>query len=338
MPRNAKITSRLRQQWLDLSVGGKLEAAIATGSGYTERAVKEHIERARIERDWRSARLQQMKEALGAHHRDLLGVLDATDRLVMRVTDELLPQDGLVMRSGPVRWEEDVRSTARAAGAAMDEPVGILARDRVDSYPAVRFEGVRAPDVGKEWKIALGNEGWLLWRSLREHLKGSPLWGGLQAWRTAAARALDAIDRLQDRIQRLAKSALEADLSPVTTSGKARITTALISKLGCDAVRNARGDAVRPLTDRVSFRGGRLDLDDNSILGDEFVDRDPSEVIEAFGTVVVDAYRSGEARRAADRLRSAEDAAREVRAIIEGVRYLHFVPGRCRICTQMEGG
>lgn len=178
MPRNAKITGRLRQQWLDRSEGGKLEAAIANESGYTERAVKEHIERARIERDWRSARLQQMKEALGAHHQDLLGVLDATDRLVMRVIDELLPQDGLVMRSGPVRWEEDARGTARAVGAAVDEPVGILAPGRVDSYPAVRFEGVRAPDGGKQWKIAFGNEGWLLWRSLREHLRRSPLWGG----------------------------------------------------------------------------------------------------------------------------------------------------------------
>ena len=75
MPKGSKIAIGARRNWLDRSEGGKPIPEIAKEAGRDVRTVREHIERAHLERDFDVAQRDQLREALRDHQRDMLTLL-----------------------------------------------------------------------------------------------------------------------------------------------------------------------------------------------------------------------------------------------------------------------
>lgn len=74
MPRGPKIPPATRREWLEAYDRGERIDKIARDAGRTERTIKEHIKRARQEREQREVRAGLLREAYQRHYEDLLDV------------------------------------------------------------------------------------------------------------------------------------------------------------------------------------------------------------------------------------------------------------------------
>ena len=70
-----KISVTERRTWLESYENGARIDTLAKDVGRAERTVKDHIDKARRERVVDRAEREQLKEALGAHQQDLLGLV-----------------------------------------------------------------------------------------------------------------------------------------------------------------------------------------------------------------------------------------------------------------------
>lgn len=82
MPKGPKVPVALRRQWLEAHEHGQRIDEIARSAHHTDRTVKDHIERARQEREQQQVRAGLLREGYQRHFDDLLG---AAQRLRQQV-------------------------------------------------------------------------------------------------------------------------------------------------------------------------------------------------------------------------------------------------------------
>ena len=75
MPRISKIASGERRNWLERSEQGVPVDTLAKESGRYVRTVRDHIDKARLERNFELAQRDQLRDALHGHQQDMLGLL-----------------------------------------------------------------------------------------------------------------------------------------------------------------------------------------------------------------------------------------------------------------------
>ena len=103
MPKKSKIAPATRRDWLERYESGERQDETARKDKVNPRTVRDHIERARQERDFELAQREQLREALRAHQNDMLELIGR-----VRGEVEVLPLDNDSLREARLA-DEDTR-------------------------------------------------------------------------------------------------------------------------------------------------------------------------------------------------------------------------------------
>ena len=193
MPRNSKIASGERRIWLERSERGEAIPRVAKDVRRDVRTVRQHIEKARLERDFEAASREQLNEALQAHQRDMLTLLDEFRRSVY------VPSLDFHNVLGVDFGLEDLWDSSE------------LERNRVASLDASndlsRSTVIVTRDSNGPFEILITAEESRLWRAINEHIGKDSLWRYIADWRKAL---LEELQRRADLNRALRKEAEKA--------------------------------------------------------------------------------------------------------------------------------
>ena len=82
MPKRLKVSTVERREWLQASELGSSVEELAKGSKRSPRTVREHINRAQLERDFQTVRQSQLQTASQLHQQDMFAVVDQVRKIV----------------------------------------------------------------------------------------------------------------------------------------------------------------------------------------------------------------------------------------------------------------
>ena len=199
MPKKSKVSPVERREWLEKYEDGVRLDVLAKVARRDARTISTHIEKARLDRDFIAAQREQLREALQAHQRDMLELVDQLGRVVFVLPLSFLDPLGLDFGL------EDLRETSdfsRNQELSLDS-AGAIKVTRNSSGPQ---------------EVTLTLEGTRLWRALREHTGKDPLWRSFANWKDALTQEL----RLRADLNRAIRITVEGNFGLPVARGPAR--------------------------------------------------------------------------------------------------------------------
>lgn len=304
MPR--KFTDTDKRRWLESFEGGRSEKQIAREDAKCDpRTVKRGIEEARTKQDARLARAELLKEALRKHQDSLLKELDEI------LSSLALPTEGYV----PLPWH--------------------YGGDRILTEIDIETGKKQTRDVSESPAASTAGEG-VVRRLLREHLKNNRLWKALARWRKAYTAHLADRMLLQHRVVaatqgRTGRKLVDGRNVPrpfiyADNTGDLFFRAAVSQALGTRKMANLESDiAANSASGDVRYQSMVL----AEAPGEE--ERVKAGLLAALGEIKA----SPEAASIADSHRLLQEEAVGVREVVENIKLLGWIQGRCEICRRL---
>ena len=314
MPMKSKIPSVVRRGWLERYESGERQDDIAKKDKVNPRTVRDHLERARQERDFESAQREHLREALRAHQDDMLELIGRVN-LAAEV-----PPLGSTPASSLDHIFEDSASATQVV-TVPTHPLETSARPGEDRNPSPR-------------EIHLADEGTRLWRALKEHLGKDRLWRDIGDWKRSLLDEVEAREALSRAITEKAEATFGLPVN--RTSREPRLTTTLVRLIDVEVTKRALGEPASDLTSRLQADGERLDDPITSTYLAEHV-AEPARVKDGLPLMIEELVASPEAERAAQTHRDLQHRSRKVRETAEEYILLHHIRGRCSLCRKLGG-
>ena len=300
MPKITPIA--VAKKWLERLDEGETEAQIARSEGKDLRTVRGAIEKGRRERDMAVVRKDTLSESYRRHLDDMLTTLANLNSLIGSPPDEL-----------PLRYPGSQQPTEwRLAGCK------------------VICNGTESPQV------VCSLEETLVFKLLREHLKGDQLWKHYAAWKTQLGQVVESHLRLSEK----------------TKTGLEKSTKLLIG------ISDEKGDHITPEGAHLAYRfavkeaaetKGVLAQHEDALFeeGEDGIvqyDMDGVRWMMGKGPGLHDQLKgvmqrlpgSPEVERLRNSRVKMEEAAQQSTEIIALIRAGWYVPGKCRVCERMK--
>lgn len=331
MPKGTKIAPLERRQWLEEYEQNTTVAEIARKAGRTSGSVKDHLERARQEREFQAARSGELQRALQNHQIQMLGLIS---RLAQTTT--ALPLD---FRESPPFGLEDLGEPAPVTLRSLaNETVSAVipelpsSRTIVGSQPVVE---VTRDKAGPQTAV-FTEESTRLWTALMQHLgRRDPLWPRLRAWHDSLLKEAQA----RAALNRLIKTVAEPEYgAPVTNASTGpHLTLAMVHFIREESTRQALGERATELHRRLQMRG--QDLEDpptGTYLTAGLLDQKENR-INQLAVLIHRVASSDEAKEVAISHQLLDKASREANEILEEYLLIGYIRGTCRIVCQKLG-
>lgn len=340
MPRISKIAAGQRRGWLERFEQGDSIDKIARDASRDVRTVREHVEKARLERDFESAQRDQLREALRAHQQDMLALLVHL-RQAVHTPELTFVQDTYLDYGLEDLWEPlDLAQHQEVGfGPAFSMPGAAQGNQPprygpgTESAPAIQV--VR--DASGPQEVLLAAEDSRLWRGLREHLGKDPLWRHLSDWKKALLEELQGRAQLNRAVRAKVEEVFGRPVSLRPEDQKTYLPTTLVWWLRARLTNLALGNPVRELEkDTRKTQGGDLEtLDGRSLTvlhGGE-----AAKVIRQIQDVIAGVTGSAKVQDAAGNYRDLQDQTRRVHDSLDELLLVHHIRGRCGICNKLSG-
>jgi hypothetical protein len=294
-----------KRGWLAQYLEGKSEAEIAKTQKPKgdARTVKKGIEEARLEHEGQQARSELLKGALSRHHDSLLLAIDRMlGALVLPPHDLKLPKGGHASAS-PIQLS--------GARAEYSSPAG--------------------------WTVILAIEDETEWELVAEHLKRDKMWKALGEWRKALSAHVAARVALRDMVVRVLqkKTGYPVQEKPgddpyVSTLAAEVLYQTTINPLlgipdGTDLEHNMVADTATGEIKHGSSILARI------LIGKE--EEGKTQII----SVIKELPETSQALSVITTYQSAIEATAKARRVVEEIRLLGMIPGKCRICKRLLG-
>jgi hypothetical protein len=302
MPKQIPMSDK--REWLIEHDEGKPSAQIAREKKHGLKVIKRGIEEARAERDWAAARAEIVKEALIKHQKQLLEIVD---RLYQAA--EFPPADLELRRD--------------KSGAL--EPIPL---------PYSRI----VPTPEKGLAVELTNENTALWELLREHLARERVWSAIRNWREALISHMSARIEMELAIKMVIESETGYRVSTASLNNKKpEVVYDLTVKLFYTVqIRKALGirDETNP-QDRIAAN------DDGYVRHGEggseiaYCPGKQNECREALITAFNKIPDLPEMKNVITTEIELKKASSKLKRLLEDIRLMGLVPGRCRICSRI---
>jgi hypothetical protein len=303
MPKQIPMSDK--REWLIEQDEGKPAAQIAKERKHGLKVVKRGIEEARAERDWAAARAEIVKDALVKHQKQLLGIVD---RLYQAA--EVPPADLELHRD--------------KSGAL--EPIPL---------PYSRI----VPTLKKGLVVELPDENTVLWELLRGHLARARVWSAIRNWKASLISHISARIDLELAIKMLIESETDCKVSMASPGDKKpEVVYEFTVKLFYTVqIRKALGilDETNP-QDRIA-------ADDDGYIrhgeGGSEMAYCPGKQNECRGALIT-AFNEipdlPEMERVVTTENELKNTISKLKRLLEDIRLMGLVPGRCRICSRIS--
>jgi hypothetical protein len=302
MPKKFSIV--VMREWLRRYEEGEPEVSIATKAHCDVRTMKKGLEVARREREVASARTELLKESLWGHQKDLMHVVDG------------------------------LRSTF-----VMPAPDLMIGKDKYGAPLPIALPGARAHWLLRTgFAVDVSGEDTTLWKLLRQHLEGDPVWGHLDSWKSLMSAHLGDRVALRDKTAWLLA---ERTGFQVIEDGGATpekdfiygvavdfwyhvyLQWALVSKDEAFLKKHIEGIRVTP-TGYVERGQGSPVI--------AYAPGSQEECSEAIIKALEELQESSEIENVKASFKVIEPPMSKARVALEDISLLRFVPGRCRVC------
>jgi hypothetical protein len=329
LPRTSKIAPGQRQDWLQRSEQGESIEKIAKDAGRDVRTVREHIEKAHLERDFNVARRDQLRDALQFHQKDMLALLERLRQTVHTPDLEYTDITGLDFGLEDLSGLSDLaRNPEVGVGPALPIP-GSAASD-YELAPAIKV----ICDASGPQEIKITAEDSRLWRALKEHIGKDPLWRHIANWKNALLEEFQGRSNLNRAIRKKAEEvfALRVSLRPAPQTP--RLTPVIVWWLRARLTNLALGNHVPGVEEDVRDTStGGLETRRGQTLIDAL--GDTSKGKEQLQNTIAAMAGCAEVKAAAQTYRDVEDKTKRVHDALEEYLLIHHIPGRCGLCKKL---
>lgn len=337
MPRISKIAPGQRRGWLERFEQGDSIDKIARDASRDVRTVREHVEKARLERDFESAQRDQLREALRAHQQDMLALLVHLRQAVR--TPELTFMEETYLDYGlEDLWEPLDLAQHRQVGfgPAFSTPGGAQGNEPprygpgTESAPAIQV--VR--DASGPQEVLLAAEDSRLWRGLREHLGKDSLWRRVSDWKKALLEELKGRAQLNRAVRAKAEEVFGLPVNRGTVDQTTYLPTHLVWWVRARLTNLALGNPVGELerATRTTQGGGLETLEGRCLTVGH---GDAAKPIQQIRDVM--AALTGSAQVQAANYRDLQDQTRRIHDCLDELLLVHHIRGRCSICNKLSG-
>lgn len=320
MPKESKVSTAERRDWLEKYENGVRLDQLAKEAKRDSRTIGTHIEKARLDRDFQAAQRDQLREALGAHQRDMLALLADLRQAVRVVPLTFLDKTGMdfgfedlpsiLSRSPEVDLVYLVNQTDAAVKVSRDQS-GPLA-------------------------VVLTVEESRLWRAVKEHIGKDQLWRHLADWRKGLLHELQGRAALNRSIRNIAEGIFGLQISLSQVPGEPRLTPAAVWWMRARLTQIALGDDVPDLEDDVRQAStGGLESHSGQWLADHLEDTEKG--LGQIGETIAAMTGRDEVRAAARSYASLQDLTSRFHDALDESLLIHHIPGRCSLCKKLGG-
>ena len=342
MPKQSKVSSLERRNWLERYEKGMRLDGLAKEARRDPRTITTHIEKARLERDFEAAQRDQLREALQAHQDDLLGQLVRIRGLVGLPQLDLMPMKGLDFGLEDLADSDDLAQQLNVGLGPylqMEAYISEVNPAFGASQPTASEQAITVVrDRSGPKEVRLAEEGSRLWRALKEHLGArNQLWRSLADWQQSLLDELQARAGLDRIIRKTAEGIYKCPVLLSSPPQEPRLTTALIRFARVEVTRRlAIGEPATNYASRLVQKGNSLeDQVTNSILADNL--QDTGMAVDQFISVVDAMTGVAEAQEAARRHEVLQERIVKAHDSLDDYLLLHHVPGRCSLCKKLGG-
>ena len=327
MPNVSKIASGERLGWLERFEAGEPAVKIAQESGRNERTVREHIERAKLERDFVAAQRDQLRQAIQSHQGDMLALLEHIRQAVqidrVHFGQSMAPDFGLEEVWGP-------------SYLAQNPEVGIgplvpLPRSAGNSYESIPSVMVKRDADGPN-EIRISAEGLRLWQAVKEHISKDPLWRHIAAWKHALLTECQGRASLNQAIQRQAERVFGAPVRLDSAPATPQLYPKTVDWIRTRLIDLALGSYAPEVADEIRQTSpGRLEFQGYTLT------ENVQEPLEKLHNVLANPASSDEVRVAAQNIRDLAEKTRRVSNVLDEYLLIHHIPGLCSLCRKLGG-
>ena len=338
MPRISKIAPGQRRDWLLRYEQGESIEKIAEGANRDIRTVREHIDKARLERDFEGAQRDQLREALKSHQLDMLFLLESLRQAIQ--TPSLTPMDEVTGLDFGLEdlWEpSDLdRNLELALG-----PLLSVVRHGLDARPnafgqqlAATIKVIRG--AGGPTEIQITAEGSRLWRALKEHITKDPLWRHIAAWRNALLEELQARAGVNRAIRKKVEEVFGHRVGLRPAPQQPWLAPRLAWWLRARLTNVALGNHIRDVEEelRKTSTGG-LETASGQPLADAL--GDTGNAIQQLRDTIAAMAGCDEVATAAQTHRDLHDKTERVHDALDEYLLIHHILGRCGLCKKLGG-
>lgn len=303
MPKNAKIPTIVRREWLLKYELGAPIIQIAREAGRDVRTIKKYIELAQKEADLRASRQNLLTKALDTHNDKML-------RVVENIVQALEVPDSKVE----------------------------LRRSEKDEWLDIPLNASTGKQTPEGLRIVLHDEDSVIWELLGEHLgTGSPL-GHLPMWKMAMVEYLEVLRHfiLQIEDTLVIRTGLEIIKEKRDLPGKPTLFTALpemVFPIFVNRITGAR-DETNPEHNLKRDKDGYISLHGS---GTHLAwDNDEnSPIITHIEKVLVEIGQSQEIKNLMSQYTETRQITKKIRDDFEEIKMIEYVAGTCRVCDRL---
>ena len=322
MPRSSKIASGERRNWLERAEGGEPVPQIAKEVRRDVRTVREHISKAGLERDFEAALRDQLREALQAHQRDMLGLLDEFRRSVYVPSLEFNNVVGVDFGLEDL-WEsselDQNRVTSLDARSAASKAAVVVTRD--ENGPL---------------EILLTAEGSRLWRAIKEHIGKDSLWRHLADWRKALLEELWRRAELNRALRTEAEQVFGLVVGWRPGSSEPWLAPGSVWWMRARLTKLTLGNYVPDLDGEVrETSGGGLEARSGQWIADNLEDTQTAKA--QLQETLEKMTNRAEVGSAAQSYSNLQIRTARVHDALDEFLLIHHLPGRCSLCKKLGG-
>lgn len=327
MPKTSKIASGERLNWLELSEKGTSVDKIAIEYGRDVRTVRTHMVKARLERNFKLAQRDQLRDALHGHQQDMLGLLQNLKGSINVPELDYFEPVGLDYGIEDLWSPSDLdlnRETLLPHRA-------ILIDGRDDPQATAAYHVIR--DVSGPQEIRLIRESSRLWRALKEHIRQDPVWRHEAAWRKAYLEELQKRAELNRAIRKNAEEIFGHSVGLRGGPLEPWLAPAAIGWIRTRLMNDALGNYVRPVDEELtSTSPGSL----RTIYGQELtMEIENAETHIQQTLSAMDGSR--EVAAAAESYKDLRELTENVHDAIDDHLLVHYISGLCGLCQKLGG-
>lgn len=300
---------------------------IALESGRNERTVREHIEKAKLERDFIAAQRDQLRQAIQSHQSDMLGLLEHIRRAVhidrFHFRQSMAPEFGL-----EDVWEPSFLAQNLEVGIGPAVPLPGSTEYAYDSVSAVTVKR----DANGPNEIKIRAEGLRLWQAVKEHIAKDSLWRQIAAWKHALLVECQGRVSINQLIRRQAEQVFGAPVSLKSAPQTPHLYPKTVEWIRTRMTDLTLGAYVSEVTDEIRETSpGHLEFQSYTL--SENVERPLEKLHRTLAAVT----GSEEVKIAARNIRDLEEKTRRVGDVLDEYLLIHHIPGLCSLCRKLAG-
>jgi DNA-directed RNA polymerase subunit L len=303
MPKQIPMSEK--KEWLLEYDDGKPSAEIAREKQRALKVIKRGIEEARAERDGAAARAEIVKEALIKHQQQLMGIINR-----------------LLEATEPPPADMEIRRERSGAIAPIPIPAGRI---------------LYTPSQGLT--VELSDENKTLWELLKQHLTRDRIWSAIRNWKEALTNRTKATIAVETGIRML----IEIETGLRVTEGQSPddntgyVYSQAVKLFFTVNIRKTLGisDETNPQERMVATEDGYVR---HGEVGSElaYCPGKQNECREALLRAFEKIHDMSEIKKVITTEAELKSVSGKLKRILEDIKLMGLVPGRCRICSRIS--